>query len=171
MKQHILSGRKLLYKIQHYIGMTEKEFRMFFLISVLLLLGSAVRYANFYDETSGNPDFVAFDAEFRRLTDRADSLSRIDLLAAEAKIAALPEFQPQPDTGIELNAATAQELQKLPRIGPSLAASIIKTRNQLGGFLIVDDLLLVSGIGSKTLEKLRPLIRVESRINSSPENP
>ena len=77
---------------------------------------------------------------------------------------ALPEFQPQPDSALNLNIATAMDLQLLPRVGPSLAASILRTRDQLGGFLIVDDLLLVSGIGTKTLDKLRPLVRVEPLI-------
>ena len=57
---------------------------------------------------------------------------------------------------IVLNAATAEELRGLPRIGPVLAARIIAGRP----YRTVDDLLEVNGIGSVKLEQLRPLVTV-----------
>ncbi len=57
---------------------------------------------------------------------------------------------------IDLNAATAEELRGLPRIGPVLAARIIAGRP----YRTVDDLLEVNGIGSVKLEQLRPLVTV-----------
>ena len=56
---------------------------------------------------------------------------------------------------ININTATSQELQTLPRIGPALAQRIIEYRQTSGGFSTVDDLTNVKGIGEKTLEKIR----------------
>lgn len=59
---------------------------------------------------------------------------------------------------INLNSATLEELDSLPRVGPVLARKILDYRAAHGGFRSVDDLDQVSGIGPATLEKLRPLI-------------
>ncbi|WP_229663257.1 ComEA family DNA-binding protein [Microbacterium album] len=61
---------------------------------------------------------------------------------------------------IDLNSASAAELESLPRIGPALAQRILEWREQNGRFTSVDDLLAVSGIGERVLESLRPLVRV-----------
>lgn len=61
---------------------------------------------------------------------------------------------------ININTADASELQKLTGIGPGKAKSIIDYRNKNGPFKSVDDLLNVSGIGEKTLEKIRDEIVV-----------
>ena len=56
---------------------------------------------------------------------------------------------------VSLNQATTGELEALPGIGPSKAAAIIKYREEVGAFKSIDELTNVSGIGEKTLEKLR----------------
>ncbi|WCK53510.1 helix-hairpin-helix domain-containing protein [Aneurinibacillus sp. Ricciae_BoGa-3] len=62
---------------------------------------------------------------------------------------------------INLNRASLDELQKIPGIGPSRAASILQYRQEHNGFKTVDDLRQISGIGPKTLEKLRPKVCVQ----------
>ena len=62
--------------------------------------------------------------------------------------------------GLDLNAATAEELDGLPGVGPATAAKILEYRASQGGFASVDDLDAVSGIGPATLEKIRPLVTV-----------
>jgi len=57
---------------------------------------------------------------------------------------------------INVNRATKAEFDSLTGIGPVIASRIINYRNTNGPFLALDDLLKVSGIGSKTLERIRP---------------
>ena len=61
---------------------------------------------------------------------------------------------------IDLNRATAVEMEQLPGIGPAMAARILEYRAENGRFNSVDELDEVRGIGPKKLEKLRPLVRV-----------
>ena len=63
-------------------------------------------------------------------------------------------------TPVNINTATAEELQTLPRIGPAMAQRIIAWREAHGGFRSVDELDAVPGIGPSMLENLRPLVMV-----------
>lgn len=79
--------------------------------------------------------------------------------ASEAGTAAVPKGKIVKGSGevVDLNEATFEELQRLPGIGPKLAELIIASRP----YHKVDDLLRVSGIGPKNLDRLRGLVRVE----------
>jgi competence protein ComEA len=59
---------------------------------------------------------------------------------------------------LDLNQATAVELEQLPGIGPSLAAAIVTWRQDHGPFRTVEDLLDVPGIGPAKLEALADLV-------------
>ena len=61
---------------------------------------------------------------------------------------------------VNINTASAAELQTLSGIGPSMAQSIIDERTQNGAFASVDDLMRVSGIGEKKLAKIKDCICV-----------
>jgi len=61
---------------------------------------------------------------------------------------------------INVNTATAEELMRLPAVGPVMARNIIAAR-EARPFRTVADLDAVKGIGPKTLEKLRPFVVVE----------
>jgi len=62
---------------------------------------------------------------------------------------------------VYINTATAEELEALPEVGPSLAAAIIARREAEGPFTSLDDLDAVDGIGPNLLETLAPLISFE----------
>lgn len=59
---------------------------------------------------------------------------------------------------IDVNNADEEQLQRVPGIGPAMARRIIEWRNEHGRFERLDDLLDIRGIGTKTLEKLRPYL-------------
>ncbi|MBK7820592.1 MAG: helix-hairpin-helix domain-containing protein [Tessaracoccus sp.] len=61
---------------------------------------------------------------------------------------------------LDLNMATADQLEALPGVGPVMASAILAWREENGRFTSVDELQEISGIGAKTLEKLRPLVKV-----------
>jgi len=61
---------------------------------------------------------------------------------------------------VDLNTATAEQLDTLPDVGPVTAQSIITWREQNGGFTSVQELLDVDGIGEVTLGKLEPYVTV-----------
>ena len=61
---------------------------------------------------------------------------------------------------VNINTASAKELDALPGIGEVLAQRIIDYRNANGPFQSVDDLIKVKGIGEKTLEKIKPYATV-----------
>jgi competence protein ComEA len=56
---------------------------------------------------------------------------------------------------VSLGTATAQQLEELDGIGPTLAERIVERRQASGGFSSVEDLREVEGIGEKRLEALR----------------
>jgi competence ComEA-like helix-hairpin-helix protein len=61
---------------------------------------------------------------------------------------------------IDLNRATAGDLELLDGIGPKLAAAVVAYREANGPFLTADDLVLVRGIGPVSLAKLKPYVTV-----------
>jgi competence protein ComEA len=71
-----------------------------------------------------------------------------------------PAAPAQPVGPVDLNTATAEQLDTLPGVGPVTAAAIVAWRATNGRFTAVDQLGEVDGIGPARLEKLRPLVRV-----------
>jgi competence ComEA-like helix-hairpin-helix protein len=61
---------------------------------------------------------------------------------------------------LDLNRASAGDLERLPGIGPGLAARIVDARDRRGAFETVDDLRRVRGIGATTFARVRPLIAI-----------
>lgn len=61
---------------------------------------------------------------------------------------------------LDLNTATAEQLEALPGIGPATSKAILAYRASHGRFRSVTELLEVPGIGPAKLEALRPMVRV-----------
>ena len=65
------------------------------------------------------------------------------------------------DFVVDVNHAEVAELVELPGVGQAIAERIVEYRKQNGPFQSVDDLREVTGIGPKTLDALRPHVRVK----------
>ncbi len=66
-------------------------------------------------------------------------------------------------TPLDLNRATAEELESLPGIGAVKAAAILAVRDSKGGFRSLDELEGVRGIGPVLAEKLRTRVMIGKR--------
>lgn len=80
-----------------------------------------------------------------------------DKSAVNAGVAAQKPVQ---EGKLDLNRASAAELDKLPGIGPSKAKAIVQYREQHGHFQTIEQLKNVKGIGDKTFENLKPSIMI-----------
>ena len=75
----------------------------------------------------------------------------------------ITEGTPSPLAGeelVDINAASPEELDKLPGIGPTTARNIIEYRELFGPFALIEDIVNVSGIGSATFDEIEDLITV-----------
>lgn len=61
---------------------------------------------------------------------------------------------------ININAATRQDLESLPGIGPTLAERIVSYREKVGAFRSLDELKRISGIGEKKFQEIKDLVEI-----------
>lgn len=83
-------------------------------------------------------------------------------------LSCFPAFSAQPASKasgnkININTASAKELQELPRIGPNVAQRIIDFRKEHGKFKRIEEIMKVKGIGERTFERIKNLITVGER--------
>src|SRR5262245_66437284 len=71
----------------------------------------------------------------------------------------------KPVTTVNINTATAAELEALPGVGSATAKRIIEYRQKNGPFKKIEDLMNVKGFGEKTFLKLKPLIAVADKAD------
>jgi competence protein ComEA len=126
-----------------------RELWLLLVLVVSLGVGLAVR-----EFRSGSPALAErlenLDAEAP--PDRAASAS------APPRPQKISEEQTLRDGPLDLNRATTEDLQRLPGIGPALAAQIVRARERQGRFATAEDLLRVPGLGRKKFERLRDLV-------------
>ena len=119
------------------------------IIDALQLVGGETEYADL-----SQVNLAAFVQDAMQI--------RIPAIGEEVGTAIIPGQVPGATDGlININTATAEELQRLSGVGPVLAQNIIDFRETHGGFSSVDELINVPRIGAVTLERLRPLVTVQ----------
>jgi competence ComEA-like helix-hairpin-helix protein len=146
---------------------TPDEVRALALLLALLLLGSGLslleaRHPRFLALTLG--DSLALGAA----PDLAPPVSETAQNASPAPVAIRPAAGDSAreksafalDGRLDLNRASADELEGLPGIGPKTAQRILDDRRTRGPFRKPSDLTRVKGIGAKTLARLLPHVTV-----------
>jgi competence protein ComEA len=166
---------KIIQLLQERVGFTKNELLVLMFLASALLAGMAVRLlgpgpartvAPRFDFSRSDTEFTAGNSPHRPGSGGSGS----GLVAGypppgspggAGSISAPPQPGPKitpPPGSININAAGAAELRRLPGIGPALAERILAFRAGHGRFRSIDGLSAVRGIGPKKLEKLRPCI-------------
>jgi comEA protein len=91
---------------------------------------------------------------------REKALSKIDVVHSAFEIYS-EEIIPEK---ININTASLEELETLPRIGPVIANRIIEYRKTYGKFQSIEEITKVKGIGKKTFEKIKKMITIKDNI-------
>jgi len=73
-----------------------------------------------------------------------------------------------PDERVDPNRASAAELDRLPGVGPSTAAALVRSRQDEGPYRRPDDLLRVRGIGPALLARIRPHLELDDARPAPP---
>ena len=129
-------------------SMTKDEARAIAFVGILLVLAVAARIINRPKPVTivaAPVDVAALRAAGRELAKQGHA----------GRAASVQSTQPGP---LDLNRASAAELEGLPGVGPAMAQRIIARRDSLGGFSNLEQLDSVRGIGPGLLGKLRPLV-------------
>lgn len=90
-----------------------------------------------------------------------------------AIVAGLPTWaasaKPQLSGVVNINTASAEELELLPGVGETRAAAILESRKSQGSFKSIEALLDVKGIGPAMLEQMRPHVVLTGRTTAQRE--
>lgn len=151
-----------IYRLQQRLALTRSESSALLAVSFILIAGLL---AQRFGANEWPVDAATYAEEDRRFAE-ASAAPAADSAAPSVVIGPAHPDSPGTISGdtagrIDLNAATAAELERLPRIGPAMAARILEHRAALGRFGSVADLRAVRGIGASTLARIEPYVFVE----------
>ncbi|GAB4338579.1 MAG: hypothetical protein Kow0037_22750 [Calditrichia bacterium] len=148
------------------MNFTRTQIRSVWALVIIWAFAIAYHYFQYYWQVSHFPADDEFLQKFHQKREevlggemwpmtRSDTLKTSQL--SEAKIV----YQTA-DFPLDLNRASAEELEQLPKIGPKMAERIVEYRTLHGPFRKKEDLMKVKGIGKKTFQKIQHLITIGS---------
>lgn len=150
-------GWSKLRAVAHKYGFTESEARAVVLIVSAAVIGAVLGQSG----TEG--DRRSFADEYRHM----DSLFAVQaekgteaVLGHQQTVVSdtSPSFSRTASNLIDINTASAVELDELPGIGPVIAQRIVDYRTKYGPFRNLDDLIKVKSIGNKKFQQIEPYI-------------
>jgi len=144
--------------------LTKAEQRALLFVATLLLLSIIIQWIRPHTINRKVYDYSQQDSLFNVLSAdklRADTTVKLPR-QIPLKGKADQRQKPLQEKSININTASQKELERLPRIGPATAQSIIEYREQHGPFKSIEELTKVKRIGPKTLELVAPFVTVGS---------
>lgn len=162
------------------LGFTRQEQQIILFLVVSLLIGSFLKV---YNRIQQKVKVAAVEpGQIEAFKTYADSLEQVANEAIEApnlpgtesdEIAVVDAISSSANSDrptetestllLDLNTASKEELQSLPRVGPVLAQRIVDYRAQIGAFGEIEELKKVKGIGDKTFEKIKPYVSLKNK--------
>jgi len=145
---------RLLQHFQERFGFTRTELMVVMLLTSSLLIGTAIRQFRDKPAAAHTFSYTAVDSQFVRGA-RAfhDAVSHQNRPVRDTA-------NVLPASPLDLNRAGERDLIRLPGVGPAIARRILAYRQAHGRFTSVQELRHVRGIGPRTLERIRPHLRV-----------
>jgi comEA protein len=139
---------------------TKAQMRALWFIIGIFACSVVFQYIRFYFFKNEEYDFREFDQFFKKKRDSLLAIQHSDtsMTSSENSPGHSPPIVIYQKFPVNINSASVEELQNLPRIGPAMAARIVLHRQKNGPFQTKDDLMKVKGIGKKTFVKLKDLI-------------
>lgn len=138
---------------------TPQERTALVVIATLIAGGAVARHAVNRAEAR---EWLAYTAEAGDSLDPSLRSGLRDRVAAEVELQRIRSEPLGPDERLDPNRAPPEQLDRLPRVGPALAARIVADRETAGPYRTLEDLGRVSGIGPAMLEAIRPHIALAS---------
>ena len=136
--------------------LTDDESRALAFIAALLLLSAAVRLAALPEPSElPTPGDFDIDAHIAATEDAVAEVERRSTPLGEGE-------------RLDPNTAAAEELDRLPGVGPAMAEAIVEARGD-GRFRSLADLTRVSGIGDRTAERMAPFLTLPERATARPD--
>jgi len=143
---------------------TRENQRIIIFIIFTVIVGSSIALVKYRrpDLFMGKPEYIA-DSKIKQKEKIA--IENKEDIQTQQKTS-IPSAEKISATGthnelIDINVATAEQLQQLPRIGPVLAKRIIEYRKLYSRFVSKEQLMEVRGIGEKTFDKLKDKVVVK----------
>lgn len=117
-------------------------------VCVVSVAISAVNYFRPHEKSSASEYIVFYETSDNAANEHVSSSNRNKQI----------ENTEDTEGKVSINKSTKEQLMSLPGIGETKANAIIKYRESYGGFVSIDELTEVNGIGESTLAKLKDLI-------------
>ncbi|MBS4027313.1 MAG: helix-hairpin-helix domain-containing protein [Ignavibacteriales bacterium] len=141
---------KLIQQLFQKIGFSKNERLVVFFLLITFVLGGIVKifFVSVTLQPTESYDFSSVEEEFDSLSNSSSPMT-MDLLKPNV---------PLKNASINVNTATAKELEQLPGVGASVAERIIAYRLENNRFSSLEELKEIKGIGEKKFEKIKQFV-------------
>lgn len=152
--------------IRNWFGFTRRERRSSFILLILIVIVSVIRFV--IPDRTISVEMIPVDLKDYTF----DTIRQARPAHRGSKSGNVPDYR-RNQSLLEVNTCDSLSLVALPGIGPVLSARIIRYRNLIGGFWSVDQLKEVYGLPPETYEKIYSMLYADSlkirkiKINSA----